>query len=1096
MTSPDGITWAPRVAAEANSWYSVTYGNGLFAAVSIDGTNRIMTSPDGITWTPRAVPEENWWYSITYGNGLFVAVAGSGTNRVMTSPDGITWTARAAAEANMWYSITYGNGLFIASAISGMNRLMTSPDGITWTARAAAEANLYYSITYGNGVFIGVSPGGINRVMTSPDGITWTARAAAEANAWWSIAYGNGLFAAVSTDGANRVMTSREPVQPDLTSQNLTGTGSFTEGSTITFTGKILNTGLGDAEASVARFCVDNPSCLTTSDGEIGVPTVSALASGISSSQLSATWVATYGVHTLYFCADAGDPVSETDETNNCSTSTFIISRPNLKISNFANTGTLTTGNAVTFVGRVTNNGFATTQVPSTARICIDNPSCLTTATGMIRQFAIPTLTAGWSTTNLSTSWTATEGSHTVYFCADVTSVVTESNETDNCSSLSITVVTPPPDLLFYGSGNNVVRNEDDSLTVSQWVYNAGGTVNDGGYVDIQIDWDSDGGLLGDGYDESYNAYEYAGGGTIGIIEQDTYKSVSYTIPNPPSGNHRFRFEADTSNIVIEASEVNNTSGWFSTCPATTLNHCIIPESLPSEGTYGTCETGYSGVCSYTCSYADYETWELQENSCTPPASICEMIWTPQNAVGINGWRSIAYHEGTYVAVSEDGVAMYSNNGTEWFESIVPDANDWFAVTYGSDKFVAVARTGTNRVMTSPDGISWDVYPGFEGDWRTVTYGDSKFVALGYPGTNALMTSSNGIDWDRHDNPEPNWWNSVVYSGTKFVAVAATGDNRVMTSVDGISWNPVTVPGAGSWQSVTYGAGKFVAVAYGGTNRVMTSVDGDNWEVSPAPEGNMWYSLTFGDGTFVAVSIDGINRIMTSTNGIDWTLHGASELNSWRSIVYGDNKFVSVSYDGNNRIMTSPGCVLPAPVVDSFTVNGGASVEVNASDLVTLVWETTGADHCEALTPEGLSFDTTGGVDSSTAVQANSISGRLDTYILACSFEGGTPVTETVTVRSKETAPALTTTVNNGEVTVPVRMVPIDSRVNIEWDTRESDPTTCTLVGGGINRTLNAGENIGSELSSPVQGRTTFTLTCPSGTTVSVIDVIPKGWEI
>ena len=43
-----------------------------------------MTSPDGITWTAR-VTEVNYWYGVTYGNGLFVAVSSSGTNRVMTS---------------------------------------------------------------------------------------------------------------------------------------------------------------------------------------------------------------------------------------------------------------------------------------------------------------------------------------------------------------------------------------------------------------------------------------------------------------------------------------------------------------------------------------------------------------------------------------------------------------------------------------------------------------------------------------------------------------------------------------------------------------------------------------------------------------------------------------------------------------------------------------------------------------------------------------------------------------------------------------------------------------------------------------------------
>ena len=85
MTSPDGTTWTARSAAEANQWRSVMYGNGVFVAVSQNGTNRVMTSPDGTTWTARSAAEATTWVGVTYGNGVFVAVANLGTNRVMTS---------------------------------------------------------------------------------------------------------------------------------------------------------------------------------------------------------------------------------------------------------------------------------------------------------------------------------------------------------------------------------------------------------------------------------------------------------------------------------------------------------------------------------------------------------------------------------------------------------------------------------------------------------------------------------------------------------------------------------------------------------------------------------------------------------------------------------------------------------------------------------------------------------------------------------------------------------------------------------------------------------------------------------------------------
>ena len=105
-----GIDWTAGSAAAANSWRGVTYGNGLFVAVSSSATDQVMTSPNGITWTPRTSAANNSWRSVTYGNGLFVAVSNSGANRVMIyaprsfapraplpaqAPSGIFFTSRA-----------------------------------------------------------------------------------------------------------------------------------------------------------------------------------------------------------------------------------------------------------------------------------------------------------------------------------------------------------------------------------------------------------------------------------------------------------------------------------------------------------------------------------------------------------------------------------------------------------------------------------------------------------------------------------------------------------------------------------------------------------------------------------------------------------------------------------------------------------------------------------------------------------------------------------------------------------------------------------------------------------------------------------------
>ena len=263
MTSPDGITWTPRTAAEANAWNSVAYGNNLFVAVASTGTNRVMTSPDGITWTARTAPAKSWnsvaygnnlfvavgfgataadsvmtspdgitwtartavelatWNSVAYGNGRWVAVNGNGTSRVMTSTNGTTWSTVDAVAANNWQSVAYGNGLWVAVSTNGTNRVMTSPDGITWTGRTHARNLSWRSVAYGNDLWVAVGSDSSNRrVMTSPDGITWTEQTAAAENFWRSVAFGNNLFVAVSTSGTNRVMTAPATITPPTTASS------------------------------------------------------------------------------------------------------------------------------------------------------------------------------------------------------------------------------------------------------------------------------------------------------------------------------------------------------------------------------------------------------------------------------------------------------------------------------------------------------------------------------------------------------------------------------------------------------------------------------------------------------------------------------------------------------------------------------------------------------------------------------------------------------------------------------------------------------------------------------------------------------------
>jgi hypothetical protein len=101
------------VAVAAGSWVTV-------------GVSPARAADPGAVWTAQTAAEANHWYPVTFGNGVFVALAFNGTHRVMTSPDGVTWTAQTAAEANGWFSVTIGNGVFVAVAFDGTHQVMTS----------------------------------------------------------------------------------------------------------------------------------------------------------------------------------------------------------------------------------------------------------------------------------------------------------------------------------------------------------------------------------------------------------------------------------------------------------------------------------------------------------------------------------------------------------------------------------------------------------------------------------------------------------------------------------------------------------------------------------------------------------------------------------------------------------------------------------------------------------------------------------------------------------------------------------------------------------------------------------------------------------
>jgi photosystem II stability/assembly factor-like uncharacterized protein len=229
---------------------------------------------------------------------------------------------------------------------------------------------------------------------------------------------------------------------------------------------------------------------------------------------------------------------------------------------------------------------------------------------------------------------------------------------------------------------------------------------------------------------------------------------------------------------------------------------------------------------------------------------------------------------------------------------------------YGNGVWIAIATSGTNRIMRSTDdGLTWTAIAAPEDNsWYNIAYGDGVWICVAITGTNRIMRSTDdGLTWTAIAAPEANPWYTIKYGNEVWISTALSGTNRIMRSTDdGLTWTAIAAPEANPWYGLDYGNNIWIGVSYSGTNRIMRSTDdGLTWTAIAAPENNIWYNIAYGNRVWIATSVDGTNRIMRSTDdGLTWTAI-AIELSTWRGVVYGNEIWTTIANSGTNRIAQS-----------------------------------------------------------------------------------------------------------------------------------------------------------------------------------------------
>ena len=151
--STDGTSWkfktVPLLELPGGAaWTAITYGDGRFAAVGVNGSTEYSTN--GLNWTVNApltgVGVSLNFEDVTYGDGEFVAV-GPSYSVGAVSNNGETWTIAANRGVfGSWSGVAYGDGEFVTvqtgpGDTSGdtADPAAVSSNGAAWTLEGSAN---------------------------------------------------------------------------------------------------------------------------------------------------------------------------------------------------------------------------------------------------------------------------------------------------------------------------------------------------------------------------------------------------------------------------------------------------------------------------------------------------------------------------------------------------------------------------------------------------------------------------------------------------------------------------------------------------------------------------------------------------------------------------------------------------------------------------------------------------------------------------------------------------------------------------------------------------------------------------------------------
>ncbi len=190
-------------------------------------------------------------------------------------------------------------------------------------------------------------------------------------------------------------------------------------------------------------------------------------------------------------------------------------------------------------------------------------------------------------------------------------------------------------------------------------------------------------------------------------------------------------------------------------------------------------------------------------------------------------FNDIAFGNGTYVAVGDNGTIVNSSNGTSWSAATSGTATDLQGISYGDGVFVAVGDEGGSTphvVLTSPDGTSWTDHTSgtvlAASRWMVhIEYCNDRFLAGGWF-ADVLYSTNQGVDFamdtdNGYDLTSFAFGDGVYFAAGRDVPNGSADINLV--SLDGASWTALSTPSQDDRNAAVYFNGTFITVGDNGS---------------------------------------------------------------------------------------------------------------------------------------------------------------------------------------------------------------------------------------------------------------------------------------